>query len=184
MITATNSQKTIVPYHPSTKFSSILITWYFWVLFSNIFFGKFWFLIKRMQSDFLTHINLYIYILFWASFEKFESRTMWVDRDFSFRKTWSNFIKKWYTWLDVVFSNIFSKFWPRGHIVWLISSFQGSYILSFHRSYIALSRIYKYPPKSHIFFGVQKFILKKLLWLDSYCPFKEHIYISTWSSYT
>ena len=62
------------------------------------FFGKFWFLIKRMQCDFLTHINLsiyiYTYILFWASFEKFEWRTMWVDWYCSFRKTWSNFIKK------------------------------------------------------------------------------------------
>ena len=38
--------------------------------------------------------------------------------------------------MRLYFSNIFRKFWPRGHIVWLISSFQGSYILPFYRSYI------------------------------------------------
>ena len=81
------------------KVSSVFIPWYFWVLFSNIFFAN---------SDFWLILT---YILFWASFEKFESRTIWVDPYGSFRKKWSTFIKKGIHGLMLYFSNLFSNFY-------------------------------------------------------------------------
>ena len=114
------------------------------------------------------YIYIYIYIVFTflASFEKFESRTIWVDPYYSFRKKWSTFIKK--GMYGLCFSNIFSKFWPRDHIVWLMSSFQGSYILSFHRSTLSFQG-YTNIHLNPIYFLVLKSLLKKtVLWLDSY----------------
>ena len=81
------------------KVSSVFIPWYFWVLFSNIFFAN---------SDFWLILT---YILFWASFEKFESRTIWVDPYGSFRKKWSTFIKKGIHGLMLYFSHLFSNFY-------------------------------------------------------------------------
>ena len=111
----------------------------------------------------------HVLFLFQASFEKSESRTIWIDPYSSFRKNWSTFIKKGIDGLMLyVFQYILQILTKRPYSLTQIILSRILYIVLLQILHVVLLRIwYKYPPKSHIFFGFQKFIKKNcfMAWL-------------------